>query len=219
MYLVEVESAAKDQAAEVVAPGAPSDRWEEFPYSRLSHHGDRCCEMARQWVVAMDFAQLNGASVESGPRWLREKYKWGPSPWPMHWCDVVERDTIDCGAHAALALEVFAARGLAAFPAQLVQKYSKEATDQWRGSWEAEEVSCHWLDGEHIYHEATAVLVGTGELKVWDGSAGSWVNPRQRGGYGSVLSIRVFADSPEAISNGFRWGEQRIAANRWQQIG
>ncbi len=218
MYLVEAKPAVEGEA-EFASAGTPSARWELFPYSRLSHHGERCCELARQWVVAMDFAQLNGASPESGPRWLREKYKWGPSPWPMHWCEVVERDTIDCGAHAALANEVFRARGLTALPAQLVQRYSTEATTQWRGSWEAEEVSCHWLDGEHIYHEVTAVLSEKGELRIWDGSAASWSNPRQRGGYGSVVSIRVFAEEPPERSRVWRWGDERITPNLWHQIG
>ena len=101
----------------------------------------------------------------------------------MHWCEAVKRKSIDCGTHAALALEAFRARGLTAFPAQLVQRYSEEATEQWRGKWAEEDVSCHWLDGEHIYHEATALLVGEDEVKIWDSSAGSWVGQRQDGGY------------------------------------
>ena len=217
MYLAEAEARAperRDHAPEKL----PSARWETFPYSCLSHHGGRCCDIARDWIVAMDFAQLNGADLASGPRWLRQKYKWGPSAWPMHWCELVERDTIDCGAHAALSREVFAARGLACFPAQLVQTYSEEATEQWRGSWQAEDVSCHWLDGRHIYHEATGVLVGDRQFKIWDGSAGSWVNPRQQSGYGAPVAVRIFADDQRALDEGFVWGERRIRPNVWNQI-
>lgn len=218
MYLAEAEPRIEEQRGDAAARRLPSDRWETFPYSRLSHHGLACCAIAREWVVANDFAQLNGAPLESGPRWLREKYKWGPSSWPMHWCEVLERDTIDCGAHAALALELFTARGLAAFPVQLVQEYSRDATEQWRAGWQAEDVSCHWLDGEHIYHEATAVLVKD-ELKIWDGSAGSWVNPRQSGsGYGAVVALRLFADGNAAEARSLRWGGRPVAANAWVQI-
>ncbi len=44
---------------------SPSARWQNFPLSWLSHHGDGCCEVARQWIVAMDFAQLNGDGPHS----------------------------------------------------------------------------------------------------------------------------------------------------------
>jgi hypothetical protein len=220
MYLAEADGALAERIGEeVAAPPRPSDRWQDFPHSRLSHHGAACCDVAREWVLAMDFAQLNGGPLESGPRWLRQKYKWGPSPWPMHWCEAVKRNTIDCGAHAALAHEAFLARGLTSFPAQLVQKYSHGATDQWRGKWAQEDVSCHWLDGEHIYHEATALLLGDDEVKIWDASAGSWLNPRQAaGGYGSLAAVRIFAEGQAGGGDGYRWGERRLKPNVWNQI-
>jgi hypothetical protein len=219
MYLVEANSGVLEREEQLAPKRLPSEPWQTFPYSCLSHHGTACCDIAREWVLAMDFAQLNGADLSSGPRWLRAKFKWGPSAWPMHWCEVVRRDTIDCGAHAALSREVFAARGLVAFPAQLVQRYSEDATEQWRGSWSKEDVSCHWLDGEHIYHEAAALLVRDGEVKIWDGSAGSWVNPRQAAsGYGSVVSIRIHADPEFVTQRGFAWGERLLTPNAWNQV-
>ena len=219
MYLVEANAAAGRLDEQLAPDRLPSEPWENFPYSCLSHHGAACCEIAREWVLAMDFAQLNGADLSSGPRWLRARYKWGPSSWPMHWCEVVRRKVIDCGAHAALSREAFAARGLVAFPAQLVQRYSEEATEQWRGSWSEEQASCHWLDGEHIYHEATAPLVGEREVKIWDGSSASWVDPRQPGGgYGSVVAVRIFADPQFVTPDGFAWGERRIEPNVWNQL-
>jgi hypothetical protein len=199
------------------APSAlPSDRWEHFPYSQLSHHGCACCDIAHEWVVAMDYAQLNGADLSSGPRWLRARYKWGPSSWPMHWCEVVRRKSIDCGAHAALSRELFNERGLVAFPAQLVQRYGEDATDQWRVAWEQEDVSCHWLDGEHIYHEGTALLTGDGAIKVWDASAASWIEPSQPGGYGSLVALRVIADNS---GSELSWGDRVITPNNWNVIG
>jgi hypothetical protein len=219
MYLVEAEERVEVRLEErLVKARLPSDRWQEFPHSTLSHHGTACCNIAREWVVATDFAMLNGGDLSTGPRWLRQRYKWGPSPWPMHWCEAVERKTIDCGAHAALAHEVFTARGLTSFPAQLVQKYSADSTEQWREAWSEEEVSCHWLDGEHIYHEATALLIGEDEVKIWDSSAGAWVNPRQSGGYGSLVAIRIFAEGQIGGGDGFRWGERRLKPNLWNQI-
>lgn len=196
----------------------PSARWDQFPYSCFSHHGDACCEVAREWVLAMDFAQLNGGDLSSGPRWMREKYEWGPSSWPMHWCDVVERKVIDCGAHAALAHEAFTARGVTAFRAQFVQRYSTDATDQWRMKWGEDQVSDHWIDDDLIYHEGNALLVGEDEVKLWDASAGWWINPRQSGGYGSLVAVRIFAEGQWGGGDGFRWGEHRIKPNAWHQI-
>ena len=220
MYLVEAEQALAVPLDREPAQARPaSERWEAFPFSSLSHHGTACCEIAREWVLAVDFAQLNGADFTSGPRWIRARYKWGPSEWPMHWCEAVRRKVLDCGAHAALSREAFAGRGLTVFPAQLVQRYSADSVEQWRGSWSEAEVSCHWLDGEHIYHEAAALLVGDGAVKVWDGSSASWVDPRQPGeGYGSVAAIRIFADPGVAPAGGFAWGERRIEPNRWNQV-
>jgi hypothetical protein len=218
MYLAEAEARIDVRPESAKPAPRASRRWRDFPHSVLSHHGEACCEIARQWVIAMDFAQLNGAEPMSGPRWLRQKYKWGPSPWPMHWCDAVKRKTIDCGAHAALALEAFRARGLTAFPAQLVQRYSEHASEQWSAKWSGEDVSCHWLDGAHIYHEATALLVGEDEVKIWDGSAGSWINPQPSAGYGSPVAIRICAEGHFGGGDGLRWSERRLKPGIWVQI-
>ena len=218
MYLVAAKEREELGAVALADAPPPSARWQHFPYSCFSHHGEECCEIAREWVVANDFAQLNGSALASGPRWLRQKYEWGPSCWPMHWCEVVERKVIDCGAHAALAHEAFSARGVTAFRAQFVQKYSVEATGQWRRKWGDEQASDHWITDDAIYHEGNALLVGEDEVKLWDASAGWWINPRQAGGYGSLAAVRIFAEGQWGGGDGFRWGEHRIKPNEWHQI-
>ncbi|HWH22318.1 MAG TPA: hypothetical protein VNT25_03370 [Allosphingosinicella sp.] len=215
MYLAAVEERGQLRTEEARCPSA---RWEHFPYSCFSHHGEACCDIAREWVLAMDFAQLNGADLLSGPRWMRQKYEWGPSSWPMHWCEVVERKVIDCGAHAALAHEAFAARGVTAFRAQFVQRYSEDALAQWRTKWGEEQVSDHWIAEDAIYHEGNAVLVGEDEVKLWDASAGWWINSRQTGGYGALAAVRIFAEGQWGGGDGFRWGENRIKPNQWHSI-
>ena len=196
----------------------PSARWREFPVSELSHHGDSCCEVAREWIVAMDLAQLNGGDRLSGPRWLRARYEWGPSPWPMHWCELVERKVIDCGAHSALAHEAFNARGATALRAQFIQRYTKDAHSQWRSRWVADNVSDHWIGDEVIYHEGNAVLIAEDEVKLWDSSAGCWLNPRQSRGYGSLAAVRMFSDREHGDGDGLRWGEHRIKLNVWHHL-
>ncbi len=218
MYLDAAEKIHEVQAEESHQAPSAGARWQHFPYSCIAHHGEACCEIAREWVIANDFAQLNGGDLVSGPRWLRQKYEWGPSPWPMHWCDVVERKVIDCGAHSALAHEVFTARGVTAFRAQFIQSYTADALSQWRTKWVDEKVSDHWIGDDVIYHEGNALLVGEDELKLWDSSAGWWINPRQNGGYGSLDAVRIFANGQWGGGDGFRWGERRIKPNEWTQI-
>jgi hypothetical protein len=193
-----------------------SDRWETFPFSCLSHHAEACCDIAREWVIANDFAQLNGGDLMSGPRWLRRRYEWGPSAWPLYWCEAASRKSIDCGAHAALAHETFLARGITAYRAQFVQRYSAGTTEEWRRKWIGEAISDYWISDEFIYHEGNAMLIGKDEVKLWDGSAGWWLNHRQTSGYGSVAAVRIFtaADSRGLL----RWGHHDIQPNRWQHL-
>jgi hypothetical protein len=219
MYLVAAEERNEARAAPAEPAAPPSARWQHFPISMLSHHGGACCEVARHWVIAMDFAQLNGSDRLSGPRWLRARYEWGPSPWPMHWCELVERKVIDCGAHSALAQAAFTARGVTAFRAQFVQRYGPDAHAQWRSKWGAEQVSDHWIGDDVIYHEGNAVLLGDNKLKLWDASAGCWLNPAQTNGYGSLAGLRLFGDGAAARRTGLRWGEHRITLDQWHHFG
>jgi hypothetical protein len=199
----------------MLAPAAsPGGKWEHFPNSHISHHNAACCDIAHEWLIAFDFAQLNGGDVLSGPRWMREHSAWGPSAWPIHWCEAVDAEVVDCGVHAAIAHEAFLARGVRAFRAQFVQRYNADAAGSWRENWGSKGASDHWIDGDSIYHEGNAVLVGDDSVKLWDGSAGWWINPRGEGGYGSLKAVRIEADF-DGPADGLRWGDRRIKPNQW----
>src|SRR6187551_3598246 len=88
------------------------EAWKGWQPSHISHHGSLCCEIAREWITSTDYSELNGDYVFTGPRWLRQRFKWGASTFPIYWCEAVRRSTLDCGALAALAHEVFKARGV-----------------------------------------------------------------------------------------------------------
>jgi len=191
-------------------------RWSDFPISQLSHHGRECCDGARAWLRNMDFAQLNGSDLASGPRWIRKQYEWGPSSWPMHWCEALNSQVIDCGAHAALAQEAFEARGLTAFQAQFVQSYGSNAIAQWRTRWAAADVSDHWLGEGQIYHEGNALLVGGDEVKLWDGSASCWLNPIQTSGYGGLIAVRIVTNGARLAP--VRWGDHVVTPDVWQSL-
>jgi hypothetical protein len=213
MYLAEVETRTAEAA---VSPVSCSAKWDSWPASTLSHHGRACCDIAREWVLATDYSQLGASGVLTGPRWVRQKYPWGPSPWPLHWCEAVERERLDCGAHGAIAHELFRARGVESFPLQLVQQYSEDATRHWGHKWGEEEVPSAWIDGDLIYHEGCAVVVGDDEVKLWDASAGWWINPRQTAGYGSLLALRICdaAASGRSVS----WAGRRLPTNVWTDL-
>lgn len=203
---------------DLVDTEAAIERWQYFPASAISHHGRRCCRIAREWIFSTDYSQLNGENLLAGPRWLRHKFNWGPSHWPISWCEVVEEKTLDCGALASLANEVFNARGVKSFQAQFIQQFSENATRQWRSKWDAKEASSHWIKEDLIYHEGCAVLVRENEIKLWDSSAGWWINPKQFGGYGGLLALRVFAPAQMDTPYSFNWGRQRIIPNQWQKV-
>jgi len=197
--------------------GAAIRKWENFPASTISHHGTECCLIAREWVLSTDYSQLNAGNPLTGPRWIRQKYTWGPSEWPIHWCEAVEQKTLDCGALAALSQEVFVARGVRSYHAQFIQKYTEDATRQWTKRWDRGDAPLHWIKEDLIYHEGCAVVVRDNEVRFWDPSAGWWVNPQQSGGYGGVLALRVFAPQVNSATS-LIWGGQRIIPNQWQRI-
>jgi hypothetical protein len=224
MYLAEdkvrpapAKQAASPHCGEVVPIAGPGGKWRTFPNSHISHHGAACCDIAHEWLIAYDFAQLNGGDVLSGPRWMREHSAWGPTVWPIHWCEAVDAKIVDCGVHAAIAHEVFVARGVTAFRAQFVQRYSDDTAASWRQNWGDWGASDHWIDGQSIYHEGNAILVGGDSVKLWDGSAGCWINPRGDTGYGSLAAVRIESASHDTAHQ-FTWGDRRIAANQWVAV-
>ncbi|MDQ3907397.1 MAG: hypothetical protein M3268_03535, partial [Acidobacteriota bacterium] len=178
MSLVEGNEFIEVSETDFVDTRAAVERWQHFPASTILHHGKMCCRIAREWIFSIDYAQLNGEHPQTGPRWIRHKYNWGPSRWPISWCEAVERKMLDCGALAAIAQEVFTARGVESYPAQFIQQYSEDSARHWQEKWGEEEASTHWLSDDLIYHEGCAVVVRVREIRIWDASAGWWVNPK-----------------------------------------
>jgi hypothetical protein len=217
MSLAEGKALIEVNESDFVDINGAVERWEQFPASVISDHGQACCRIAREWMLSMDYSLLNAGNLLTGPRWLRQQYKWGPSSWPIYWCEAVAEKTLDCGALAALAQKIFNARGVACYRAQLIQQYSEEAAHHWNRNWQGGDATVHWIKEDLIYHEACAVVVGADEIKIWDPTASWWVNPKQFGGYGGVLLLRVFATQTQPPAH-FNWGAHRIVPNQWQKI-
>lgn len=225
MYLDAVRNTTIDMNASTAAKAVGAlenktvfENWKDWQPSQLSHHGDLCCEIAREWVTATDYSSLSGDSKFTGPRWLRQKFNWGASTFPIYWCEAVRRDTLDCGALAALAYEVFSARAVRCHRVQLVQRFSSVATSQWTNNWSENCAPLPWIKDDLIYHEGCAIETRARAIKVWDASAGWWVDPKPADGYGALLAIRLsgYGLQPDAD---YEWGEQIIKPNIWQEVG
>lgn len=223
MYLEGVSSGAASAPAvggnghHQTEAGRVFETWKDWPPSQISHHGGMCCEVAREWIISMDYSAMGGGSCSfTGPRWLRQKFKWGASSFPIHWCEVVKRKKLDCGVHAALAAEVFQARGVRTFRAQFVQEFTEVATTQWCHSWAGGD-ALPWTKKDLIYHEGCAIATDGNSIKVWDPSAGWWVDPKASSGYGAVLAVRISGDNlPEDLY--LDWGKFKLAAGEWVQL-
>lgn len=189
--------------------------WEHWQPARVSHHGQACCEIVKEWIIATDQSLLNGGNDLTGPRWLRHRYEWGPTRYPIHWCEIGRAKVLDCGVHAAIAQEVFLARGVRCFRAQFVQEYSEGASDQWRLKWADRDAITTWIEGKFIYHEGCSVIAADGSAKLWDPSAGWWLDPDTTSGYGSLRALRIQAS---AGAEALEWGGQIVPANEWAII-
>lgn len=196
---------------------AALNRWLYSSPSAMLHHGRSCCSIAREWLFSMDHSQLNGHHKLMGPRWLRKRYNWGPSKWPMTWCQAVEQKQLDCGALAALSREIFVARSVGCHAVQLIQQYTEETTGHWSTKWSHYGASTNWIQRTVIYHEACAVEIAINEIKIWDPSAASWVNPKQIGGYGSILALRLVTNSTQKAKP-VTWRHHQIKSEEWQII-
>ena len=218
MYL---DAASRIEGNEVpdVRWSGPADRldilgpWRDWRPSRIGHHGLACCNVALEWLAGTDRSMLAGSTVVSGPRWLRATYRWGPSAYPVRWCEAVRRKTLDCGSLSALADEVFRRRGLRSMRVQGVQRFTDDAAAHWQRTWTDAGVSADWIGEGLIYHEFCAILIGKNEVKIWDASSGWWVEPENTDGYGSLAAVRLAANGRPGV---LRWGRHWLEPGEWQ---
>ena len=183
--------------------------WAARHCSTLSHHGTDCCVTARAWFLAMDRSHWRG---QGAPSWIRRRYEWGPTRWPLHWCEAVDAEELCCGAHAALSIEAFRGRGIDALPAQLVQRYQTHDVPHWHSRWTRGGANPEWASGGFAYHEVCAVI-DDGRLSVWNPTATAWVSPDHRSGYTSIAAIRVQHPSPDERT--VTWGSLALPLGVW----
>jgi len=186
------------------------DRWRHRSPSSLSDHAGPCCTAARAWFGAM---ALSRPPCEGEPVWVSRRHRWGPSPWPLFWCEAVTRETLDCGALAALALEAFRVRGVPVFHVQLVERVPAEWIAQWNAAWEASRCPADWIREELAYHEACGVLQGR-QLSVWDPTDASWRKPDVTGSAG-IVAVRSLEPEGLRLPQTLIWSGLELKVGEW----
>ena len=199
----------------VVADRKRFREWLEQPASQLTDHGAPCCAGARVWLQAMAasyaFRHTDGTRI-AAPTFLSRRYKWGPTTWPIAWCEAVRATVIDCGVFSAFARAIMSAQGAECYGAQVMQLFGPETTLHWRQRWAGQQRSFNWIDQDLVYHEVVILVTGE-EADVFDPSDGQWLSPAADAGYGAVVAIR--SECPRSLA----WGRHTLSMDQWILTG
>jgi hypothetical protein len=185
---------------------------EPRPVSHLTIHDAHCCRAARAWLTAT--ARDAGRDADNAPTWMCSRWSWGPSSWPLAWCEAVRRRELDCGALAELAAGALEASGRTVCRVQLLISPDHETMAHWRARWGGQKGGLPWIWAQLVYHEAVGVHAG-GELRIWDPSAGSWLDPEPAGLTSSVMAMRLGVPGSNPTMPFLRWGNREVAVGRW----
>ena len=199
-------------------------KWIEHGCSSILHHESDCCEEARLWFLAYA-RSMEGWSASQyelrPPTWLSHHFTWGPSVWPISWCQALKEKIIDCGVFAALAREVFQAQGFLAHPAQVLLYYNESCTHHWKDIWvngmkkvEKSKIGevFPWVGSRIVYHELCLLEMPDGSAKVYDSSWGHWLEPHSRLGFAGLLSVR--SECPRLLN----WGDKLLSYGEWVDL-
>jgi len=189
------------------------EHWRNKSISVILDHGQSCCTLAKEWFISMDKSLVADSNTLSGPKWLRERYRWGPIRRPLYWCDIVNVEALDCGAFAAITREIFISRGLTCLPVQLVQKFPLYNIKHWKETWLKAKVPFDWAEGPLVYHEAVAVVIKENCIEIWDPVDAHWMSLRTRG-YGATIALRVVSDKLHSVV----WKSRHIPTNQWIKL-
>lgn len=174
-------------------------------------HGSACCRTARRWLGAVHAAGAPSAPL-TGLGWIADMYPWGPTRWPISWCELVEQEKLDCGAQAAVAREVLRDSGFAALGVQLLIRANTTDIGHWRRTWTDGGVAPNWLFERLYYHEAVGIAADG--LAVFDPTRNWRIPPDAATGDGTVAAIRVTGSPSPTV----RWGRHELTVGDWTLV-
>ncbi len=188
--------------------------WQTARTSDPFSHG-KCCEEAKAWLKSTGRsydARLQKKSSVQAPRWLSDRYRWGPTRWPAAWCELVRAEEIDCGAFSAMARLLFRDQGCEAYAAQVLRPGMMTCTSHWSERWGRVPGAFPWIGEGIVYHEVCLVRTAEGQTGVFDPAEGYWIDPELVHGHYGHIAIR--ADVPMATP----WGRHVLMNRQWTEL-
>lgn len=192
------------------------NRWGQHPTSSLKEHQSNCCRNARNWVLAMARSfefRITEQRQLGGMRWLTTKYQWGPNPWPLHWCEMIERSSFDCGVFAAISREIFLDRGISAYAGQVVLRANDLSVAHYENKWRNEPDAFRWTGKGFVYHEVVIVESQPGIARIYDATENRWLKPE------SILSHETPIAIRQEGQTALRWGNFMLYPDQWCELG
>lgn len=143
-------------------------RIDEIGTSYIAFHDEPCCVEARQLILA---ALQQYPDVGSQLAAIPATFRWGPTRWPVHWCELLEPEELvaDCGVHAQLAAELLWAAGVPFRRGRAAIRAGETSVAHWQATWAEGDASCAWLGDDVVHHEV--VKVGD---RWWDATEARW---------------------------------------------
>ena len=184
--------------------------------SILSSHGGQCCDVAGGWFRSMARAAANEFDPHPWP--VASRWPWGPTRWPLYWCEAVIAKELDCGALAALSAVALSEAGRETLRVQLLQRFSREFTEHWERRWRATPDSQPWIWGDLAYHEVVGLKAGE-SLRLWNPTESCWITASAQPQTGRILAMRVLPN--EGAGNAPReiyWEGNGIPLGQWAPL-
>ena len=216
---------AEDSTTRALLDGEQNyNRWVEHPTSNLLHHDAECCDRARLWFLALARSMEGWSCSQFGmksPTWLSQYFSWGPSIWPISWCQVVKEKVIDCGVFAALTREILTAQGHRVHAGQCLLSYNQTCTNHWKDLWKNKMPKSkerrpgevfHWVGDQVVYHEVCVIECPDGNARLYDSTFGGWYEPRTRVGFGALIAAR--SECPRLL----KWGNKYLSCGEWVDL-
>jgi hypothetical protein len=173
--------------------------------AELADHRRGCCALARTWLECLDSSFHRGRSASAPPAWIPQRWTWGTTPHPLHWCEIPRAGSLDCGASAALGRELWSRRCPGVRAVQLVEHHATPTSARNRDGLPQPSAA-----GDLAYHEAVG-REQDGCLEIWDSTDSAWLPASRRGASTRTLSLRVCGRGSTIL----RWSGHPLDPGAW----
>ena len=194
------------------------DKFKSISPTFISAHDSGCCQLARKWFTGLSNVHHAISSLPSP--WMKSTWYWGPLERPIHWCQIVKKTVLDCGALSALTIESLAAVGQKSFSVQMVQMYSEDMVQDFEHMWRYEGGG-YWTHQDLVYHECVALINGeANHIKVWDPTVETFSDGSPTQGHDSIVAIKIIDSSNhfDPFNNQVVWKNKLLDLNVWNVL-